>query len=366
MRKSPLFIIIIFSFTVTRLCANYHPTLQEDDVYFEKADTGYDLFIRKIPEVNSILLTESPRGDDPKFTNYGLRTEKYYEANSDEIRILDKKILHTKYEAYFLVDSTPQKHPLLGEAFHFFLPEKVIYGYEWTKRGEIKILPGMRINVRMFQKPYSDYSGAFQDQWIYLNYRLSQSTHRQGLITYMKRIVPPTKGKVRVRIKKEKLEDVFTTFIPENVNVSPTCDLIFIIDTTISMKEAFPVFVSIYPQLVKQIHKKIKKLRVGFIFYRDYGDEFITKRYDLSEDIEKTEEILKKMTVKGGQDVPEALNEAIYELQYFDYQAEKKIAFIVTDAPAHPIPRKEITEEMALKVVKNYNIKLNAICLPYK
>ena len=116
------FVFSIFLFLPAKIFSeSFNPVLNKKDIIFEKSDTGYDLYIRKLKEVNSILLTESQRFADPKINNYALRTKEYYEANSDEIRILDGKVLHTKYDAFFLVDSTPQNHSTLGEAFHFFL-----------------------------------------------------------------------------------------------------------------------------------------------------------------------------------------------------------------------------------------------------
>lgn len=358
------FLLSFFLFLPIMIFAEaFNPTLTKKDIIFEKSDTGYDLYIRKLKEVNSILLTESQRFADPKINNYGLRTEVYYEANSDEIRVLDGKILHTKYDAFFLVDSTPENHPVLGEAFHFFLPEKVIYGYKWSYEGEIIIQSGTKINVRMFEKPYSDYSGAFLDQWITLELSTSVATHRNELIKYASEIA---NGKVRVIQRNENLADVLNRFIISNVSVSPKNDVVFIIDTTISMKEEFPVFISIYPNLIKELQKKVKNLRVGFIFFKDYGEEYITKIEPLTDNFDELEQILRATTIKGGQDIPEALNEAIYDLKEINFNADKRTAFILTDAPAHPIPKGKVTEEMAKEKIKELGIKANVICLPYR
>lgn len=361
-RKHFIISILLFS-SITIFAEAFNPVLTKKDIIFEKSDTGYDLYIRKLKEVNSILLTESGRFADPKINNYGLRTEKYYEANSDEIRILDNKILHTKYDAFFLVDSTPEFHPTLGEAFHFFLPEKVIYGYKWSYEGEKIIQPGTKINVRMFEKPYSDYSGAFLDQWITLELPTSVATHRSELIKQASQIA---NGKVRVVQRNENLAEVLNRFIISNVSVSPENDVVFIVDTTISMKEEFPIFINIYPNLIKEMQKKVKKLRVGFIFFRDYGEEYITRIEQLTDNFERLEQTLSKTTIKGGQDIPEALNEAIYDLKEMNFNAGRRTVFILTDAPAHPVPKGKITEEMAKEKIKELGIKSNVICLPYR
>lgn len=362
MRHKRFLLLTLLFAPITIFAQTFNPVLTKKDVIFEKSDTGYDLYIRKLENVNSILLTESQRYADPKINNYGLRTEIYYEANSDEIRVLDDKILHTKYDAFFLVDSTPERHPVLGEAFHFFLPEKVIYGYKWSYEGEIQIQPGTKINARMFEKPYSDYSGAFIDQWITLELSTSAATHHNELIKYASQIA---NGKVRVVQRNENVADVLNRFIVSNVSVSPKNDVVFIIDTTISMKEEFPIFITIYPNLIKELQKKVKNLRVGFIFFKDYGEEYITKIEPLTDNFEALEQLLRSITIKGGQDIPEALNEAIYDLKELNFDADKRTAFIVTDAPAHPIPKGKVTKEMAKEKIKELGIKANMICLPY-
>ena len=363
MRHNILLFLTFLFFPIIVIAQTFAPKLDKKDIVFEKSDTGYDLYIKKLKEVNSILLTESQRFADPKINNYGLRTEVHYEANSDEIRVLDGKILHTKYDAFFLVDSTPQRHPVLGEAFHFFLPEKVIYGYKWSYEGEIIIQPGTRINARMFEKPYSDYTGAFLDQWITLELPTSIATHRNELIKYASRVA---NGKTRIVQRNENLADLLNRFVTSNVSVSPKNDVVFIIDTTISMKEEFPIFIEIYPNLIKSLQKKVKDLRIGFIFFRDYGEEYITKIEPLTDDFDKLEQILRETTIKGGQDIPEALNEAIYYLEKMDFKADKRTAFILTDASAHSIPKGKITEEMVKDKIKELDVKTNIICLPYR
>ena len=91
-----LFLVLsIFLFLPTKIFAeSFNPVLDKKDIIFEKSDTGYDLYIRKLKEINSILLTESQRFSDPKINNYALRTEIYYEANSDEIRIQLNELLY--------------------------------------------------------------------------------------------------------------------------------------------------------------------------------------------------------------------------------------------------------------------------------
>ncbi|MBP5483863.1 MAG: hypothetical protein J6X99_06375, partial [Bacteroidales bacterium] len=50
-----------------------------------------------------------------------------------------------------------------ADAFHIYIPETIVYGYEWSRNGEITIGKGTFINIRSFEKPYADYTGDYMD-----------------------------------------------------------------------------------------------------------------------------------------------------------------------------------------------------------
>ena len=52
-------------------------------------------------------------------------------------------------------------------------------------------------------------------------------------------------------------------------------------------------------------------LSIGLIGYRDIGDDYVTKVYDLSEDIDDIYAKLMKFQAQGGGDGPESVNRAI-------------------------------------------------------
>ena len=55
------------------------------------------------------------------------------------------------------------------------------------------------------------------------------------------------------------------------------------------------------------------EIEMGLIFYRDRGDEFITKKVALSTDIDAVYEQLMQISAGGGGDEPESVNQALYE-----------------------------------------------------
>ena len=124
---------------------------------------GYHLCVKKTDKVNSILLTETTKDPAGKSDSYAYRAKEYNKINGDEIRYLDGKKLESEGAKYSLVDSTEENTSFFGPAFHIYIPETIVYGYEWSRHGEVTIGKGTFINIRSFEKPYADYSGDYMD-----------------------------------------------------------------------------------------------------------------------------------------------------------------------------------------------------------
>jgi hypothetical protein len=135
-----------------------------DDLRIEqRTDAGYHLFIRAKPGLGSVLLTESTQDPARKTDSYAYRTLTKNAINGDERRILNGAFIPSSSGQYFLLDSTPEPDPQFGSAYHIFIPWVVVWGYSWSRSGEVFLHDGTFINIRAFAKPYADYSGAFAD-----------------------------------------------------------------------------------------------------------------------------------------------------------------------------------------------------------
>ncbi|HNR40039.1 MAG TPA: VWA domain-containing protein [Acidobacteriota bacterium] len=122
---------------------------------------------------------------------------------------------------------------------------------------------------------------------------------------------------------------------------APRIEVCFVLDTTGSMggliEGAKLKIWSIANQMVSA--KPTPRLKIALIGYRDRGDEYVTRIYDLSEDIDAVYANLQKFEAGGGGDTPESVNQALHEaVAKVAWSADRgvlKIIFLVGDCPPH-------------------------------
>jgi hypothetical protein len=80
-------------------------------------------------------------------------------------------------------------------------------------------------------------------------------------------------------------------------------------------------------------------LRVGLVAYRDKGDAYVTRFYDLSDDLDEVFNKLQSFEAAGGGDTPEhvskALYDAVYRTSWSTDQSVLRQIYLVGDAPPH-------------------------------
>jgi Mg-chelatase subunit ChlD len=121
----------------------------------------------------------------------------------------------------------------------------------------------------------------------------------------------------------------------------PKVEVVFCLDTTGSMggliEGAKQKIWSICNQIVGG--KPAPDLKVGLVAYRDRGDEYITKVFDLTDDLDAIHGHIKGFQAQGGGDAPESVNQALDDaVNKIKWSADKKtlrIIFLVGDAPPH-------------------------------
>jgi hypothetical protein len=141
--------------------------LQTEDLLLERReDPGLHLFIRKYPDVASVMLTESTRDPNGRAPTHAYRSQEWNSVN-DYHRRTDASDLGALWP---LMDSSPETHPLLGAAFHIYIPPVIVYGAADSPPETRALTDGLYINIRTFSLSYANASGGFQDNPFTLKY----------------------------------------------------------------------------------------------------------------------------------------------------------------------------------------------------
>jgi hypothetical protein len=121
----------------------------------------------------------------------------------------------------------------------------------------------------------------------------------------------------------------------------PRIEVCFVLDTTGSMsgliEGAKQKIWAIANQMISAT--PTPDLRIGLVGYRDRGDQYVTRDFDLTHDIDAVYADLQQFNADGGGDTPESVNEALHlAVTKMSWSTDKqvlKIVFLVGDAPPH-------------------------------
>ena len=341
----------------------------EDLVITQSLEGGYDLYVRKTAGIESVLLTESSADPEKRADSFALRNPEYHRVNGDEKRILNGEFLDSSGGLYSLIDSTPEAHPDLGEAFHIFIPYIVVYGYPWSRSGEIMVLDGTWLSVRAFGAPYADYEGGFADNPFILRVVQKpmegppEGNYMDDTVETYREIAEAGKGEVVFSTGEEGLLDSIRGLLQGSRGRS--LDLVLALDTTESMTNDMPALRRDLVSLLEEETSGFGQFRFGMVFYKDYLEEFLTRVIPFQAGLGNVQTSLNRVKTYGGRDIPEAVYEALYSaIHDFPWQAEVRKVILVGDAPPHPRPRGEITGEMVYTDAERLGIELNTIILP--
>jgi hypothetical protein len=146
----------------------------------------------------------------------------------------------------------------------------------------------------------------------------------------------------------------------------PRIDLAFCIDTTGSMQNEIDNVKQKTKEIVAKIAggKPAPIIRVGLVAYRDKGDEYVTRVYPFTQDIDKMVKDISSLNANGGGDTEEAVNEAlhvsVHDLQWSKDKKTLKLLFLVGDAGPHPTDHEYSWETESKAAIAN-GIQINTI-----
>ena len=167
--------------------------------------------------------------------------------------------------------------------------------------------------------------------------------------------------------------------LDDNVEKSSILDLMFVIDTTSSMGDELRYLKYEFSDIIGKIKEANSEYTVNLalLFYRDTGEEYVTRYFVFTDSIEEQQKNLDKQTASGGGDFPEASDRALAEavgLELYQRDGGKKsngdkkkikwsdnavrLIFHVCDAPPHSDQISQSTYRSAINTAAQKGIRI--------
>lgn len=154
---------------------------------------------------------------------------------------------------------------------------------------------------------------------------------------------------------------------PTPAEKKPRVEVVFCLDTTGSMGGLIEGAKQKIWSICNQIAggKPTPDLKVGLVAYRDRSDEYVTRVYELTDDLDAIHGHLRTFQAGGGGDTPESVNQALHDaVQKIKWSTDKKtlrIIFLVGDAPPHMDYKDDVKYPDTCKKAVEKGIMINSI-----
>ncbi len=117
-------------------------------------------------------------------------------------------------------------------------------------------------------------------------------------------------------------------------------DIYFAVDATGSMADEINYLKAELNNVIERIkqNNSLLEMRFGSVFYRDEGDEYVTRHLDFTTDEASLISFISNQSADGGGDFPEAVHSALdiaITQNSWNDNASARIMFLLLDAPPH-------------------------------
>jgi hypothetical protein len=144
-------------------------------------------------------------------------------------------------------------------------------------------------------------------------------------------------------------------------------EVVFVLDTTSSMsgliQAAKEKIWSIATTMASA--QENPDIKMGLVAFRDRGDAYITRVFDLSDDLDSMYASLMDFRAQGGGDGPESVNQALYDaihkVSWSNDSNVYRVVFLVGDAPPHMDYGNDVKYPVTLTAAAKKGIIVNAI-----
>jgi hypothetical protein len=146
-------------------------------------------------------------------------------------------------------------------------------------------------------------------------------------------------------------------------------DVAFVVDATGSMGPALAWLRADVGRLMSGIGLVCLEPRMGVTFYRDRGDEFVTRHTPLTSKVAVLRTALDTIAAKGGGDLPEAVLDGLHacanDNPWTTNAAARRAIVLVGDAPPHPQTQKDAEALVATAARAGTRLHVLRVAGPY-
>ena len=137
-------------------------------------------------------------------------------------------------------------------------------------------------------------------------------------------------------------------------------DLMLVFDTTGSMSDELTYIQKEFEDIVNRVKSDNGNIpvRLSVNFYRDEGDEYVTKAFEFTDNIPEALDELSKQRADGGGDIPEAVDKALDDaINAHDWSdSYARLLVLVLDAPPHTEAKEKLASVILQAAEKGIRI----------
>jgi Mg-chelatase subunit ChlD len=148
---------------------------------------------------------------------------------------------------------------------------------------------------------------------------------------------------------------------------APEIEVAFVLDTTGSMSGLIQAAKEKIWAIANTLAttRPAPHIKLALVAYRDRGDAYITKRTDLTDDLDSVYKELMGFSADGGGDGPESVNQALHEavtkLSWSKDDKTYRVLFLVGDAPPHMDYKDDVKFPETCKLAATAGIFINSV-----
>lgn len=169
---------------------------------------------------------------------------------------------------------------------------------------------------------------------------LAHQRLREGAFTVTPRGGTPARLSYSRRSFRHGARPVLEVSQPLSARVRrPVLEIGFMIDATGSMGDEMTYIQTELRDIIGRVQPRGAPfdVRIAVVYYRDRGDDFVTRVQPFTDDVDATVAFLAATEADGGGDFPEEMNAAFRETMRLGWSEEPaaRMLFVVADAPPH-------------------------------